>query len=497
MSHGDASRAAGRLPGEGWGGAIVLVALFSTGAIVESVHLTSLQSPAVWGHLRAGMLILQNHGVPRTGLSSQSANLPWRDFSWGFDVMTAAMYGIAGLRVVPGLVMGFRLMVAFVLFLLAGGRKGNVWVVAALSAVGIYTLSSMGPVATGASIVLFGIELLILAEWRRRPEFRATLLLPALFWAWANLDIGFVYGIAVLVLFVASLWVERAVDRSAMASDRRKRLPTAAIVLLACVIASGVTPYGYAGYPAFWQAETSAANANIPGYAAVGFRQPPDYAVLLLGMSAFLALGVRRSHDVFLIGLLSGSAMLAFHSQRENWLLIVSGVAVIGWMLTGSRATEEMRPIWRFDRQTIAVAGSSTALGALAFVLLIPHDSGVLLAKAAEKLPLKACEYIRSAGLAQPLFNAYEWGGFVTWYLPEYPVAIDSRRGLYPEDMESDYFKVMKVDVPYQSFPAMKNARTILLERSNVVAQGLKTVSGFRVAYEDDVAIVLLQGTNQ
>ena len=497
MSHGDASRATGRLPGQGLGGAIVLVALFSIGAIVESAHLSSMQSPVVWGHLRAGMWILKNHGVPRTGLFSQPANLPWRDFSWGFDVIAAVMYKFAGLRAVPGLVMGFRLIVAMVLFLLAGGRKGNVWAAAALAAVGLYTLSGVGPVATGASVVFFGIELLVLMEWRCRPEFRATVLLPALFLVWTNLDIGFVYGVAVLALFVASLCMERAVDRSAMANHGRKRLPTAAIVLLACLIITGVSPYGFAGYAAFWEMETSAANVNIPGYAAMGFRQPLDYVVLLLAMSGFLALGLRRSRDVLLIGLLSGSAMLAFHSQRENWLPIVSGVAVIGWTLTGSRATEEMRPIWRLDRQTIAVAGSSTALAALAFVLLIPRDSGVLLAKVGETLPVKACDYIRSAGLAQPLFNAYEWGGFVTWYLPEYPAAIDSRRGLYPEDMESDYFKVMKVDVPYQSLPAMKNARTILLEKSNVVAQGLKTVSGFRVAYEDDVAIVLLQGTSQ
>jgi hypothetical protein len=474
-----------------------LVALFSIGAIVESVQLTSLRSPSVWGHLRTGAWILENRGVPRTGLFSQSANLPWRDFSWGFDVLAAAMYRIAGLRVVAGLLMGFRLLAALVLFLLAGGRKGNVWVAAALAAVGLYTLSSIGPAVTGASIVLFGLELSSLAEWRRRPEFRAKLLLPVLFLVWANLDTGFVYGIAALALFVTSLGVERTVRRSAMASDARKLLPKAAIVLLTCGIVSGVTPYGYSGYPAFWQMETSAANASIPGYAAMGFRQPLDYVVLLLGMSAFLALGLRRSHDVSLIGLLGGSAMLAFHSQRESWLLMVSGVAVIGWMLSGNRAIEEKPPIWRFDRHTIAVAGSSTALAALAFVLLIPRDSRVLLAKVGETLPVKACDYIRSAGLAQPLFNDYEWGGFVTWYLPEYPVAIDGRRGLYPQGMESDYFKVMQVDVPYQSFPAMKNARTILLEKSNVVAQGLKTVPGFRVAYEDDVAIVLLQDTNQ
>jgi len=83
------------------------------------------------------------------------------------------------------------------------------------------------------------------------------------------------------------------------------------------------------------------------------------------------------------------------------------------------------------------------------------------------------------------------------WYLPEYPVAIDARRGLYAEDLESDYFKVMKVDAPYQTLPAMKEARTILLPKTNVLAGGLKDVAGFRVAFEDDVAIVLLQSAKE
>ena len=52
------------------------------------------------------------------------------------------------------------------------------------------------------------------------------------------------------------------------------------------------------------------------------------------------------------------------------------------------------------------------------------------------------------------------------------------------------------IAAPTRIAAAMSDARTILLEKSNVVAGGLKNIAGFETAYEDDVAIVLLQGAH-
>ena len=57
--------------------------------------------------------------------------------------------------------------------------------------------------------------------------------------------------------------------------------------------------------------------------------------------------------------------------------------------------------------------------------------------------PVKACDYIRNNGLPQPLFNAYSWGSFLTWYLPQYPVAVDSRVELYGNRLLESYFSVV------------------------------------------------------
>jgi hypothetical protein len=129
----------------------------------------------------------------------------------------------------------------------------------------------------------------------------------------------------------------------------------------------------------------------------------------------------------------------------------------------------------------------------LVFAMRIPHEQRVLLARIADNFPVRACEAIRQHQLPAPLFNSLRWGSFLIWYLPEYPAAIDGRRGLYPEEEEVNYFKVMKGEGPYQSLPSMKRARTLLLDRQSVMSEALRGVPGFQVAYEDSISIVLLQ----
>jgi len=156
---------------------------------------------------------------------------------------------------------------------------------------------------------------------------------------------------------------------------------------------------------------------------------------------------------------------------------------------------EEQR--WQWRGQTLATAGVTIAVVFLAFALWVPRERDVLMTRIAENYPVRACDYIRQHQLPAPLFNPYGWGSFLTWYLPEYPVAIDGRRGLYPDEEEINYFKVMLAEVPYQSLPPMKLARTLLLDKEGVMGEALRGLPGFHVAYEDRISIVLLRGEKE
>jgi hypothetical protein len=280
-------------------------------------------------------------------------------------------------------------------------------------------------------------------------------------------------------------WVEK--------TEHEVALGKPALAVGASFLASLINPYGHRVYGTFWAIENNAANRHLPRYTAMNFHQTQDYVVLLLAMAAFLALGMRRSRDVFLIAGLTASAMVAFHAQKESGLVTLMAIVVIGW--AASRRESKMREhgsagsTW----QVLATAGVVVVAMGIAFLACVPRERSALLAKVSMNFPVRACDFIRERQLPGPIFNSPQWGSFLMWYLPEYPVALDGRRELYSEEEEADYFKVLNSEMPFQSFPPMKQARTLLLEKAGPLGAGLRGVAGFQLAYEDEIAIALLQ----
>lgn len=475
---------------------LALALVFSGAAIFEARTLSSLHHADVWRHLRMGSWILDTRAWPHTGLFSQSAGLPWRDSSWGYDVLAALAYRSLGLRALPALLMMFRVALAVLAFFLAGGRR-RFWAAAAFSVLVQYVLGTFGPTSEFCSVVFFGVELGLIQKTRISEDFRWMYLLPPLFVLWANLDVGFVYGIAVSILFVlfSILAARGAAAGWSWLPQTRTRVPvqTAIIVGVACLAASLVNPYGGHAYPAFFQTQTGAINVNVSGYGAMGFHRPQDYLLLLLTMTAFLVLGLFRSRHLFPVSLLIFCTILAFRDERAGWLVALASLFVIGEATSQQNADgRQSAPYWS-QRFSAATASVTLLLCGSFFFLYVPSNNATLLAQVADQFPVRACDYIRQHQLPQPFFNDDQWGSFLTWYLPEYPVAIDTRRGLYSEAQERDYAKVMNADLRYQDFPPMRQAQTLLLQKNSVIAEALRGLPGFQVAYEDTLAILLLQ----
>lgn len=472
---------------------VALVLLLATAGILECRQLTALHDPEIWGHLGIGGWILQHKSLPESGVLSQAAGLPWRDYHWGFDLLAAAFQRILGLRALPALLIVFRVALAGVTFQLAGGWR-NFWGAAGLSTISQYILYSGMPLRAYVSALFFGMELFLLCEWRESGRLRRWFVFPALFFLWANLDLGFVYGIGLYTVFLTILAIEQleAAGGRHWLEPPAARIPflAAARVGGACFVAGCLTPNTIHAYSAFFRDEFSVINANLSSFHAMGFRQPQDYALMLLAMAAFLSWGLVRSRDVFLPGVLSGCTALGFFAQREGWLLALASVAVIGRAMLRMRGKGEAAPSAGWNRQRLTLAAAAVVSAFFVFAIRVPRNQEILLAKVADTLPVRAADFLRQHPQPQPIFNPYQWGGFLTWYLPEYPVAMDARWGLYPEQQGVDYFRAMNAGIPYKSFPPMSGARTFLLDKAGVMGEAFRGVAGFQVLYEDNLAIV-------
>jgi len=471
---------------------VALTVLFAAAAIYEAIHLSAVLAPGVWIHLRTGLWILHNRSFPHTGLFSQSSNLPWNDSSWGFQVILGAAYHIFGLRALPILLVVFKVALAVATFLLARAGRARFWGAILLSALAQFLISGLQPMPSAPSILFLALELVLLVRSRQSGSVRELFWLPLLFLLWANLDIEFVFGLLVLALFVLAVGFEQA-SRSLGAtwvSDRIQPLDLpkaggAALLSLLATFANPYTVHPLAG--AFRTLYSHAAFEHFSEMKAMTFRQPQDFLLMLLVMTAFLSLGRRRSLDLFgLLTLLAGT-LIAFRAQREGWLAVLPA---IGWISHGLNLKQEQQS----DRKWVALP--AVALAGIIAVALVP-DSNTLMNKVRQRFPVKACDYIQANHLPAPLYNAYIWGSFLTWYLPEYPVAVDSRVELYGDDFLSKYFEVAGGKERLETDPVFSRSSTLLLEKESAMAKALTNLpvlsAQYRLVYSDDLASVFVR----
>src|SRR5208282_3783519 len=468
-----------------------LLLLLTSAAVYESFRISAITNGDVWWHLRTGLWILQNHAFPRLGLFSQYADRPWVASSWGFEALTGATYKLLGLRALPVLLMGFKVALAAVTFLLARGRRGSFWSAVLLSAMAQYVIVDLPPLPIVFSMLFLGIELLLLLQSRRSGDVRSLFWLPLLFFLWANLDGQFLNGLLLLGLYLAVEVAEFLLHISGVSlfSVPAKSLTKVSAIAGLLVVATLLTPYSFHLFPSAFQAAYGQVRfEDFPEMQALAFRRPQHFVLMLLVMVAFLALGRQRSRDLFKVGVMGVFVMLAFRVQRDVWCVVLPAIAIIADALADCQQEPEARkrsPGWKWEKPLVAMLVLAVFLAA---IVRIP-GSNALMDQASRVFPVKACDFIRANQLPGPLFNTYSWGGFLIWHLPEYPVAIDGRLNLYGDEINERYFKVTSGSERFETDPDFTRAQTILLERKVPMTKALTTLPAlreqFRVAYED------------
>jgi hypothetical protein len=477
----------------------VLVCVVLTGAWYEAAHNTSLLNSDIWLHLRTGEWILQNHKVPHRALFTQHSDLEWVGPSWGFDLLVGLGVKFLGLRAIPLLLMSFKTALAIATFLLAQGWHEKFWPAAALTAVAQYICLDFPLQPAMVSALLLAIELGILLESRRSGGVRLLRWLPMLFICWANLDVQFVNGLLVLGLYVAASLAERGLRRFGLnCTDGNTPLSSLLLFSILSAATTLVSPYFYRSYLTLLQTSIGSVGITVSdSLHSMSFRQPQHYALLVLIMAAFFTLGRQRSLDWFKVTMIVVCAAYAFHWQQDMWFAALPAVAVIadGHNRNPKKVAEQR------SRRSLRLEGVAVAvLTMLLFALTaarIPSQQ-VLFPKIIEAFPVKAADSIRQNHLQGPLYNAYAWGGFLAWYMPEHPVAIDGRIEMYGKRINDLYFETATGLRPLSDDPTYNGSRTFLLKRESRLADMITHLPGFRTVYSDNLAVVMERlGGNQ
>ena len=262
----------------------------------------------------------------------------------------------------------------------------------------------------------------------------ALALLPVLMLLWINLHIGFVFGFVLLGVFALRSWVGSA-------DTRRWKLFGAACA--ACVVAALANPSGVQGllYPLHIFGNYGydiSENLSLSGLSERHvWSWPYDLFVALLGLSAAVCLWHWLTPT-------------SKHGAKILWPQALL-LAVMGW---GGVAMARNQPLFGLlmvpllaellanqGRALRWPAIAACAIGLLCVATEVQERSanmGLGLKPGVDK----AADFLRDNGIAGPLFNDFDLGGYLIFH--GHPVFVDGRPEAYPPGFfQNDYIPAL------------------------------------------------------
>jgi hypothetical protein len=420
--------------------ALLLIGLFSS----------ELTDPDSWWHLKTGQYIVTRHKLPvpdpfAYSTAGAAPGYPGEERTRRFNLThewlaQVGMYLAASVGGIGAVVLGRSLLLAALCGLvgLVARRRTGSWLWGIAAALGAAWLavefardrpSIISFVFTAAFIALF--------EFRR-----AIWLVPALAVVWANCHGGFFLGWVVCGAYTAEALVRRAPDL------RRVAAASGAAVLL-----SGLNPNGFGILETLLDYRRSALTSTLIEWSRPAlWGEPYAFDILLYASALALALSWRRVRpaDWLLFAAFAAAALTAF---RNEMLVGIVAPILIATYFPWKRAVPTAARFAAWTRLA-ALAALAVALG-----VGVARGGFFRFGAAEWRYPAGAASFLADHHISAPLFNTYEYGGYLIWR--GVPVFIDGRA--LSETVFRDYRTILNA-------PPGDAARRQLLERYGIGA---------------------------
>jgi hypothetical protein len=384
-----------------------------------------------WFHLRTGAYVVHNHKLPSPdpfswttymGKPAYAGEETTRDLNlnheWGAQVILYLVYAAGGFA-------GMVLFKACCLTFLCGMVGWVVWrrtdrfylSVAAAMACGMIARTTAADRPYLVTYVLMAITLWILE--RRRPLW----VLPPLFIIWANAHGGYFMGWVLLGGYCGeALW-----QRLRGQPPRDEKTLWSASLL--AILASGLNPTFFNVIPGMFAYQHSTLQRSLKEWHSPVLWPPSWYSGLLAGAAAVLLWAWRRVRmsDVLLFVVFATMSLMA--QRNVIFIGIIAPIAIASYL------PEWKRPLKGWEGYAAALlllvmAGQKIASGE-AFQL-----------RAAEwQYPAGPVKFLKDHHVTGPVFNIYEWGGYLMWAgWPELKTFVDGRA--LNESVFQDYMRI-------------------------------------------------------
>jgi hypothetical protein len=473
----------------------LLVALYAIPPFLILAAVNVLDAD-MWWHLRTGQWIVEHRAVPHSdSFSWTGVGQPWAAYSWLFELLIFGLFRRFGLIGILGYTYAMVLAIAIALHLLIRKFEHRLAQSVGLTALALVAMTRVcSPRPWLFTILFLCLELNVLVSVRRSRNFKHLLLLLPLFCLWANLHIQFLYGFCVLGAAAIEEPVVRLSRNRWSDGDTDKALPFRWMVLIivGSMLAIVVNPYHFHIYSVLVDTMRLGGLYNlISELQALPFRSLQDWLVLLLVLGAAFVMGRAQKVSVFWLLLFVGSAFVSFRGIRDVWFVVVVAVAIIARYAGEGRARQD-----QLSARLLVVVCLATVL-LLGLTMRLYRISNPELQKSvAEYYPAAAVAFVEERQLSGPLYNHFNWGGYLIWNLPRLPVSMDGRSNIHYPNSVSRAADVWNGKHGWRSDNELSNSRLVIAQKDAALTQLLRLDYQWRVVYEDSVAAVFVREGN-
>lgn len=479
--------------------------------VITAVLLLSIFGMAVsfaidsdtWWHLRAGQWMVENGEVIEADQFSYTrGGTTWQYPGVWVQVLMYLVFDSFGSG---GLNIWTALMVVLVFGVVVLTTRGDPLLRAGLvllSAVASATYWAARPYLV--TYLLFALSFYLLKMYSRTGKKNIWLIAPTML-LWVNSHGGFLAGFILVGVYLFESLVLRLEGKwsDSPESGRKRAQPgELAGVTAAMFVVSLFNPHGWKAWALpFSTVSRQAEQLFIAEWQSPDFHDPWMLPFAVMVVLTILVLGASKSRPLLKdVLLLTGFGLLGLISVRNIFFfaIIWPGVMierfeeVLAWLKQRYGIRKELDLSSEPDRGKKMMNWLIVFM--VAAVVLVKGLS-VFPASAnepvmAEKFPVEAVEYVRGLQPEGNIFNSYNFGGYLTWALPEYPVYVDGRADLYGDEIVLAWYRMINGSEEWKQEFERWDIGTVLLEPGVPMIEVLK-LSGWEVSYQDQVAVVL------
>jgi hypothetical protein len=448
-----------------------------------------------WWHLRSGQYIVENQAIYAADPFSHTH----QGQVWMYPKLGQILwYGLFALGGWPAVSLGLAVLVTGAFGLIWLVTPGNQYIRAFAVILGVITSSLIWVARPQMISFLLAALVLLLLERHKRSGSRWIYGLPLITLLWASIHGGY----AIALMLVAAYIVGESVNHLTKHTDDPvlswSQIRNLMVIGIISFLAVALNPHGWEMwlYP-FRTVGIGALRDYIQEWRSPNFHMSITWPFVMMFLLTVGAMGraARRVDwtDLAMVGLWVAWSLFAVRNIGLYGLLTVPVLAryadaTVGDYLPGKGAS-------RINRRPALVRLNWVLLGLLTLAALL--RVGLTLAPQTEAAieqensPAGAVQFIAQQRPAGPIFNSYNWGGYILFKLwPEYPVYIDGRTDLYEDEFIRRYWGVMNASQDWQQTLDEDNINLVLIENNSTLAKFLAREPVWTELYRDEMAVI-------